>query len=835
MAYYLSYAVKIMPGGADGSELTLYQDAETVWHGRGDKILTSAETTWDDTLTRIDGTQETFTRTCHIEIDLTAGTGRLAFTNGTSFLFDVGTTLPVKSAQFVFYVWDCERAAQWPSTLTPLVTPNMIGATALGPSSIAVEHSQVENAEYYSLDYNTTGSFSDTGSVHALTITPNGNPLTTIITTVTGLSADTIYYFRVQALPGDSEYYSPSEWSEIASATTESESGNEEEEEEEEEGGGGNTLDIHYKSYVDLERAPVMPTHAATKGYVDSHAASGSLHVPTQNAVGYVFESSANATASGTWTAYTADVTSGSTALVTSGGVYTAIAALSSVYAPISHNHAAGNITSGTLAAARLPAATTSALGAIKVGAGLSVASGVLSVGDLSAVYAVADHEHTASDVGAVAATDIVTAISASSNNTTVPGALAVYSFVNTNYAAKSHTHAAAQVTGLGTAATKNTGIASGNIPILDTNGKLVKSVIPAVAISNTFTAANQTAMLALSSAEEGDIAIRTDLNKTFILTSSAANAYSTLANWQELLTPTDAVSSVNGQTGAVMLTAANVSAIAASALVTSVASTSTDTTVPSAKAVYTFVNSHYAPVNHNHAAGEITSGILSPARIPVATSSAIGGVKVGSGLSITAGLLSVTVARSGNYSAADDSLPVTMKAVATYADTTYAKSSHNHGMLAGPAAVFNLPFDLETDETYLATQDIIAPVYSTTATYHVGDYVTKEGILYRCVTAVSTAGAFDDAKWSAVTVMESVNVIANSSGRYDGTITGNGTLTEFTLTHNLGTRNVFVEMIDSEYNQVLCAVQKTSANSVTIYFAEAPTASETYYVAIRS
>ena len=58
---------------------------------------------------------------------------------------------------------------------------------------------------------------------------------------------------------------------------------------------------------------------------------------------------------------------------------------------------------------------------------------------------------------------------------------------------------------------------------------------------------------------------------------------------------------------------------------------------------------------------------------------------------------------------------------------------------------------------------------------------------------------------------------------------------TGFVLNHNLGTRNVFVEIVDSEYNKVLCATQKTSANSVTVYFAEAPQTTETYYVAIRS
>ena len=56
--------------------------------------------------------------------------------------------------------------------------------------------------------------------------------------------------------------------------------------------------------------------------------------------------------------------------------------------------------------------------------------------------------------------------------------------------------------------------------------------------------------MLALT-AQTGDIAVRTDLNKSFILTASPA---STLGNWQELLTPTDAVLSVDGSTGAVSL-----------------------------------------------------------------------------------------------------------------------------------------------------------------------------------------------------------------------------------------------------------------------------------------
>ncbi|MFH2116719.1 MAG: hypothetical protein ABII85_01605 [Bacillota bacterium] len=123
---------------------------------------------------------------------------------------------------------------------------------------------------------------------------------------------------------------------------------------------------------------------------------------------------------------------------------------------------------------------------------------------------------------------------------------------------------------GLGTAATKNTGTGSGNIPILDASGKLVDSVIPKIAITNTFVVASQTEMLALSTALEGDVAVRTDLKKTFILKTTG---YATLANWQELLTPTDVVTSVNGSTGAVTITLAGLGGVSTSTYNTHVAS----------------------------------------------------------------------------------------------------------------------------------------------------------------------------------------------------------------------------------------------------------------------
>ena len=84
----------------------------------------------------------------------------------------------------------------------------------------------------------------------------------------------------------------------------------------------------------------------------------------------------------------------------------------------------------------------------------------------------------------------------------------------------------------------------------LDGNGLVPTHHLPALAITTTQVVNSQANMLALT-AQTGDVAVRTDVNKSFILTATPAT---TLGNWQELLTPTDSVLSVDGSTGAVSL-----------------------------------------------------------------------------------------------------------------------------------------------------------------------------------------------------------------------------------------------------------------------------------------
>jgi hypothetical protein len=97
---------------------------------------------------------------------------------------------------------------------------------------------------------------------------------------------------------------------------------------------------------------------------------------------------------------------------------------------------------------------------------------------------------------------------------------------------------------------------AASGLATLGADSKIPTSQLPALAISDTFVVASQAAMLALT-AEIGDVAVRTDINKSFILQISDPTI---LANWQELLSPGAAVLSVNGFTGAITLTTTNIS-----------------------------------------------------------------------------------------------------------------------------------------------------------------------------------------------------------------------------------------------------------------------------------
>lgn len=109
---------------------------------------------------------------------------------------------------------------------------------------------------------------------------------------------------------------------------------------------------------------------------------------------------------------------------------------------------------------------------------------------------------------------------------------------------------------GLGTSSTHNVGVESGNVPVIGSDGKLNTSVLPQIAITDTSVVGSQAEMLALT-AQTGDVAVRTDEKKSYILKGTDPTV---LTDWQEMLTPTDLVQSVNGKQGVVVLASDDIS-----------------------------------------------------------------------------------------------------------------------------------------------------------------------------------------------------------------------------------------------------------------------------------
>lgn len=193
-------------------------------------------------------------------------------------------------------------------------------------------------------------------------------------------------------------------------------------------------------------------------------------------------------------------------------------------------------------------------------------------------------------------------------------------------------------VNSLGTAASKDVGTAAGNVPVLDSNGKLVETVIPAVAITETYVVDSQAAMLALN-AQVGDVAIRTDVSKSFILQSLPA---STVANWKELLTPDCKVISVNGKQGAVVLTGADISTSFTQAASRANVTTGETLAVSLGKIAKWFADLKGLAFKDKIVATTDITGIIPAANLPTATASAKGIASFGNGLNVANGAVTV-------------------------------------------------------------------------------------------------------------------------------------------------------------------------------------------------
>lgn len=108
-------------------------------------------------------------------------------------------------------------------------------------------------------------------------------------------------------------------------------------------------------------------------------------------------------------------------------------------------------------------------------------------------------------------------------------------------------------ILGLGTSAYTNTGTESGNIPLLDSNGKIPVSTLPSIAITDVFSVADINARDALQ-AHEGDIAIVTSNSTSYIYDGSKWQAIGSAGSVSGISGPKSSI-----KTGVVTLDAADI------------------------------------------------------------------------------------------------------------------------------------------------------------------------------------------------------------------------------------------------------------------------------------
>lgn len=145
-------------------------------------------------------------------------------------------------------------------------------------------------------------------------------------------------------------------------------------------------------------------------------------------------------------------------------------------------------------------------------------------------------------------------------------------------------------------------------------------------------------------------------------------------------------------------------------------------------------------------------------------------------------------------------------------------------------ATAFNFTSDLQTTAKTLTGAinevaqggggggtDVIADDFSSSSTYAVGDYVIYNGDLYKCTTAVTTAGAWDSNDWTETLVMDEVEQGGGGSSWTDVTGTLTAGSTSITLSNVAITTSSTIEVfndLDVPYNS-----KTLSTGSITLTF----------------
>lgn len=363
-------------------------------------------------------------------------------------------------------------------------------------------------------------------------------------------------------------------------------------------------------------------------------------------------------------------------------------------------------------------------------------------------------------------------------------------------------------VSGLQTALTAKADLVGGFIPT---------SQIPALALNTVVTAANLAGMLALttSQVQPGDMCIITGGSDrgNYILT---ANDPSNQANWTPLVLPANAVSSINGKTGVVVLSASDVGAIAIGAAIPQSQITNLTTDL-AAKLDASALNS-YSTTTATQAQMTSKPTVKWVSRLNIAS-------------------LSSTPSIDGTVVAVGDRVLLTNQS-----------SSSANGFWVVNAGAWTRPTDMPVGGTVVPGTTVIVTngasdantvwqMTSASASTNVGTtpqawslslragppiaYTGGPGIQINGTTISANLGTGLAISGSAITV--DMNAVVQKK-----VLPVPGGSTTATLTHNLNVTYVSVQIIETgSGNLVLAGVTITSANTVSVEFQNAPSSGQ--------
>lgn len=156
----------------------------------------------------------------------------------------------------------------------------------------------------------------------------------------------------------------------------------------------------------------------------------------------------------------------------------------------------------------------------------------------------------------------------------------------------------------------------------------------------------------------------------------------------------------------------------------------------------------------------------------------------------------------------------------ATDADTTTELNGGDFFFIQNGTTLDNTGWVIVDKVTTVGTTPVIFYQFSGAGTYTEGDGIDITGTVISAVVAPG-GGLYLNGAGLSIDVYTVV--------RKYGADVGDGTATSYTITHNLGTKDVQVTVYDNTapYAEVICDVQHTSTSAVTLLFSVAPTSNQ--------